>query len=538
MRRLVPLLAILGLAAMPAAADTYPRQPGLDALHYAFRVDLSDDSDEIMGAATVEFRFVAEGVKSCTLDLATAKDGKGMTVLDVTSGSTSIPFEHRDDRLRLTLDPAPKAGERRKFTVRYRGVPASGLEIGKNKYGERTFFSDNWPDHAHQWLPVIDHPYDKATSEFHVTAPARYQVIANGLLVEETDLGDGRRLTHWKQSVPIAVWLNALGVAQFAVHHAGMVKGVPLETWVFHQDRDLGILALEEPARRALEFYSDRIGPFSYEKLGNVQAAGVDGAMELATAIFYGQGLIGQRPPTHIVAHEVAHQWFGDAVTERDWDDVWLSEGFATYCALLYTEHYEGRDAFVAGLKRAREIVFAFEKRQPGLAIIHENISDMRRILSPLVYEKAGWFLHMLRGRVGTETFWAGLRDYYRRYRDGNASTDDFRRVIEENSGQDLAAFFRQWLNRPGSPSLEGTWRYDMDSRKIIIELNQNQRAEPYRLPIEIGLEVQGRPSLRIEKIELSERQQRFEIEAESEPASVVLDPNVWTLMESRFSKK
>ena len=131
----------------------------------------------------------------------------------------------------------------------------------KNKFGDRCFFSVNWPDLARQWLPTIDHPYDKATSEFIVTAPAKYQVVANGLLYEQIDLGDGRRTTHWKQSVPIATWLDDIGVAQFASRHFGKAAGVPLETWLFPQDREAGIVSLEEPTRQAIEFYQRSCWP-------------------------------------------------------------------------------------------------------------------------------------------------------------------------------------------------------------------------------------------------------------------------------------
>ena len=171
-------------------------------------------------------------------------------------------------------------------------------------------------------------------------------------------------------------------------------------------------------------------------------------------------------PATNLVAHEIAHQWFGDSVTEKDWDDVWLSEGFATYFTLLCTEHYEGRDAFVAGLKKSRETVFTTEEKMPGVAVRHNNLSDMKKVLNQLVYQKGGWMLHMLRGQIGTDKFWAGIRDYYRRYRDTNASTDDFRKVMEENSGADLGWFFDQWLNRAGSPVVEGSWRYDAGSQE------------------------------------------------------------------------
>ncbi len=158
-----------------------------------------------------------------------------------------VQWEHEADRLRITLSDAPEQGELRKFTVRYGGIPAAGLKIGPNKYEERTFFSVNWPNKARQWLPMIDHPYDKATSEFIVTAPIHYQVVANGLLQEETDLGDGQRRTHWKQSVPIPSWLNALGVARFSSRHLGSVNGIPLQTWIFHQDREEGIATFDGP---------------------------------------------------------------------------------------------------------------------------------------------------------------------------------------------------------------------------------------------------------------------------------------------------
>jgi aminopeptidase N len=331
--------------------------------------------------------------------------------------------------------------------------------------------------------------------------------------------------------VPIASWLNAVGVAQFASRHFEQVHGVPLQTWVYHQDRDVGIVAFEIPALHAMEFYIDHIGPFSYEKLANVEAAGLSGGTEHASAIFYGEKSISNRPATNLVAHEIAHQWFGDSVTEKDWDDVWLSEGFATYFTLLCTEHYEGRDAFVTGLKKSRDTVFAVEKKIPGVAVRHDNLSDMKTVLNQLVYQKGGWTLHMLRGQIGTDKFWAGIRDYYHHYRDSNASTDDLRKVMEETSGVDLHWFFDQWLNRAGSPVVEGNWRYDAAGKQIVIDLVQKQSGEAYRLPLEIGIFD------RIEKIEMTRKEQKFEIASDKEPTSLALDPNTWILMDAKFGK-
>ncbi len=537
------VLASLNWSTIGSASpiDSYPRQPGIDAIHYTFRVTLRDDTDSVGAEADIFIRFLHDGVTELALDLteiSETNDGKGMTVSEVTSENGPVQWEHEADRLRMTLSDAPEQGELRKFTVRYSGIPAAGLKIGPNKYEERTFFSVNWPNKARQWLPMIDHPYDKATSEFIVTAPIHYQVVANGLLQEEMDLGDGQRRTHWRQSVPIPSWLNALGVARFSSRHFGSVNGIPLQTWTFHQDREAGIATFDVPTRQAMTFFIEHIGPYSYEKLANVEAMGVGGGMEHASAIFYGAGAVKMEPATGLVTHEIAHQWFGNSVTESDWDDVWLSEGFATYLTLLATEHYRGRDAFVAGLERSKERVWSGEEKDPEETVVHDNLSDMGEVLSGLQYQKGAWILHMLRWEIGTENFWTGIREFYRRYRDSTASTADLVRLMEEISGQELSWFFDQWLHRTPSPSLEGSWHYASASGEVEIELEQTQPGAPYRLNLEIGIRETDADVPRIEVIRMTEKRQRVRLAVEGEPRSVALDPNTWMLVRAVFRKQ
>ena len=172
---------------------------------------------------------------------------------------------------------------------------------------------------------------------------------------------------------------------------------------------------------------------------------------------------------------------------------MWLSEGFATYFTLLFTEHDGGRDAFVAGLERSRGGIRILEQRLPDTPVIHRNLADMNRVLNQLVYQKGGWTLHMLRGEIGTETFWTGIREYYRRYRDANASTAEFRTVMEQASGKSLDWFFAQWLTRPGIPRIEGSWRYDAAARQVEVTVTQTQTADPYRLTVDVGIQPDGR---------------------------------------------
>lgn len=521
-------------------ADTYPRQTGIDVLHYTFRVGLTDASSEITGEATVTVKFTRDSVADLSLDLASAAAGKGMTVQSVRRGgpidipgtpADAILFTHAENRLRLVLPPQSKAGQELTFTVRYRGVPASGFEIGNNLHGERTFFANNWPNQIRQWLPMLDHPYDKATGEFLVTAPSHYQVVANGLLIEELDLPGGERRTHWKQSVPISSWLYTIAVARFSSHHAGTVNGIPVQTWVFPQDRSAGQTLFEDTSRRAMRFFSDQVGPYSYEKLANIQATGFTGGTEYATAIFYGEkGVAGGRGP---VVHEIAHQWFGNSVTERDWDDVWLSEGFATYFDLLFTEHDAGRDAFGAGLKRSRATVLQLEQKLPDTPVIHRNLADMSKVLNGLIYQKGGWILHMLRQEVGTETFWKAIREYYRRHQNANATTADVRAVFEQASGQPLEWFFTQWLTRPGVPKIEGSWRYDAARKVVEVTVTQSQAAAPFRIKVDVGITAKPGDLPRVEAIELTGRTATRTFPIDAAPDAVILDPATTLLMEA-----
>ena len=533
-------LASLALIPALAAADTYPRQTGVDAVHYVFRLTLSDTSDEIVGETTVTVKLLRDLLGDMTLDLTSPSAGQGMTVLSVRRGgpidipgtrSDAIMFTHTANRLRLVLPPQTKAGQELTFTIRYRGIPAAGFEIGPNIHGERSFFGNNWPNLIRNWLPMIDHPYDKATGEFIITAPNHYQVVANGMLIEELDLPNDQRQTHWKQSVPIASWLYTIAVARFSSHLAGVVNGVPVHTWVFPQDRETGLQLFEDESRRALLFFSSQIGPYSYEKLANVQATGFTGGTEYASAIFYGEkGVSGGRAP---VVHEIAHQWFGDSVTERDWDEVWLSEGFATYFALLFTEHDAGRDAFVEGLKRSRAQVLQLEQKLPDTPVIHRNLSDMTKVLNQLVYQKGGWTLHMLRNEVGTEHFWTAIREYYRRYRNTNASTSDLREIFEQVSGKPLDWFFMQWLNRPGVPKIEGSWRYDAAKKAVEVTVMQSQASPAYRVKLDVGIVAKPGDLPRVQTIEMTDKQGVYTIPADTAPAAVLLDPNTTLLMDA-----
>ncbi len=538
------VLSTTGLGPSGLESDLYPRRIGIDVENYRFELTLSDETDEILGRATVSVLFTSNGVTELLLDLASVDaEGRGMTVSGVTADGEGLRFTHQNDLLRIVLPEASRAGARLEVTVEYGGEAATGLRVGANRYGDRTFFTDNWPNRARHWLPTVDHPYDKAMSEMVVTAPSQYQVVSNGLLVEETDGPGGVRLTHWKQSVPIATWLYVLGVARFAVQQVDEFEGRPIQTWVYQQDRDAGFHDFAVPTKQVLEFYAERVGPYAYEKLANITSPATGGGMEAASAIMYGENSVtGERTERwrNVVIHEIAHQWFGNAVTESDWNDVWLSEGFATYFTLLFIEHAYGRDEFVAGLRSSADAVFRQYADEPEYRIVHEDLDDMSRVTSGATYQKGSWVLHMLRGRMGDEAFWSGVGAYYADHMNGNASTGDFREAMERASGLELEAYFEQWLYSGGNPHLEGWWDYDASAQAVRIELNQTQGAGPtFLLPLQIGIHFDGQPlPAVIEEVEVEGRFHRFVIPVASEPTDVTLDPNVWTLFEADFARR
>jgi aminopeptidase N len=524
--------------------DEYPKNQNIDVIKYIFKIKLSDQSDEISCKETVDIRFKTSGEEYLRLDLVNKSEelkGKGMVVSDVKLNSESLNYKHENNVLLIKLAEPSKKGQRLEFTINYKGIPASGLKIAPNKHGDRTFFSDNWPNKGRHWLATIDHPYDKAMCEFIVTAPNHYQVISNGLKIEETNLDNGYRLTHWKQSVPIASWLYVLGVAEFAIQYVDEFDGKSIETWVFKQDRDAGFYDFAQPTKQALEFYSDYVGPFSYEKLANIQSNSVSGGMEAASAILYSaNSVVGDRNKRwrNVVIHEVAHQWFGNSVTEYDWDDIWLSEGFATYFTLLFIEHQYGRDEFLAGLKSSKKRVDKFHLENPEYTIIHDNLKNMKDVTSSQTYQKGSWILHMLRGIVGTHNFWKGIQLYYTKYKDLSASTSDFKKVMEEVSEKDLTTFFDQWLYKSGELVLDGKWKFNSNTQEVLIELSQVQNdGSLFEMPLEIAIEYEDNTADKIELIQLNSKSVKLRIKSQKEPKKIVLDPNTWVLMKSLIKR-
>jgi aminopeptidase N len=510
----------------PARAQVY--NPVIDVQHYDFSLRLNDDNNVIRGAAAITVQF-RKDARQFDLDLAGKNsNGKGMTVLSIKEGNRAVRYSQ--DSEHVILYTPGTTGDQHTYTIRYEGIPAGGLVISKNKYGHRGFFGDNWPNRAHNWLPCVDHPSDKATLDWRITAPDHYQVVANGALQEEQSLPDHEKLTHWKESVPLPPKIMVIGVTEFAIDHPGDAMGVPVWNYVYPEDKEPGFRSYAF-ALQILPFYITHIGPYPFEKCGNVQSKTQFGGLENASAIFYFENSVSSPGVESLMAHEIAHQWFGDAATETLWQHLWLSEGFATYMTHCYLENKYGPDTLKAGMRRDRQKLIAYERQRTTPVVDTSVKGDYMQLLNPNSYEKGGWVLHMLRRRLGDDLFWKGISTYYKTYRDKNASSADFQKTIEQVSGQDLGAFFQEWLFVSGHPHLQISWKYDPDKKTVLIDFTQTQE-HLFDFPLEYAIDGD------LHRVNIRNKTTHIEVPSPAKPASLSPDPNTNLLADFDLTKE
>lgn len=513
------------------------QQPGaaVDILHYHFSITLSDSSDRIAGEASIRFK-VLRATKSVSLQLIReAGEGKGMTVSSVRDEGL-LSYTHDRTTLRINFGSSLEPGTEKTITVTYTGIPADGLIIGKNKYGHRGFFADHWPDRARHWLPCVDHPADKASVSFSITAPDHYQVVANGRQTEESSLGKGLKLTRYDETTPLPTKVMVIGVADFAVQEAGRVDCIPVQSWIYPEDRLKGFTDYAE-ALQVLPYYIKNIGPYGYPKLANVQSKTRFGGLENASAIFYYENSVtGTGKAVALIAHEIAHQWFGNMATEKEWAHVWLSEGFATYMTNLYMEHRYGRDTLVAMLQQQRKEVIDYTKRK-STPVVDSSITDYMDLLNPNSYQKAGWILHMLHMQLGDSIFWRSIRNYYAEYAGKNASTEDLQAVFESTSGKKLDLFFTQWLYRAGHPDLDIRWNYDATRKLLQVQIEQRQ-AVAFEFPLEVRITGGSEDGVITKSVQVKGKLTSFAIPMIEKPQRWQVDPEVKLLFQYQLTEK
>lgn len=527
--RFALFLLLLVFLSFQASAQSYlERKNSLDIEKYKLTIALNDSSNAVHAKMQVQLKFKKTS-DSFYLDFnkLDSISGKGMHVDSLFQNTIKVPFNHENDR--LTIKPKhPFAGISYTFTIYYHGVPKDGLIIGKNRHDKRTFFADNWPDRARNWMPCVDHPSDKAAIEYDITVPKKYQVVANGILFNEATLPQDRHRYQWKTTKDIPTKVMVFGAAEFAVQEAGFAQDIPVTTWVYSERKDDGFLDFSI-APKILSFFIEKFGEYPYEKLANVQSTTRYGGMENAGAIFYYESSVtGKQQHETLIAHEIAHQWFGNAVSEMDWPHVWLSEGFATYLTDLYVRETKGQAVFIENMKTKRKNILAYAKTS-SKPVVYENPDKVTDLLNTNSYQKGAFVLHMLRNEIGDTHFWMGLNAFYQRYKHGNASTNDFKRVMASISGKNLDVFFNQWLFKHGQPKLKTFWIYHDNKVRLTLDQLQDQ---VFEFPLDIAL-IHKDGTKEIETIMVRHKSLPYVIESTGDVIDIVLDPNCKLLFET-----
>ena len=485
--RIIAPLFILSLGALAQSIPPHMPRPGIDIIHYDFDVTLPDSGRSIAVLASIQFRRF-EPVAALRLDL------RRLHVDSVRLGGR--PGRFRRDSVSILVDlPRAKGGlhDTLELAVKYHGDVADGLIIRSDPSGRWTAFGDNWPDRARNWLASVDDPADKATVTWRVNAPSSLTVVANGALVETHPLPSAtpRTLTVWAESKPIPVYLMVIAAARMdsmdlgetAPGTAATGGGVSQSLYVFPEDRDF-IPGPFANAKDIVEFFSRIVAPFPFEKLAHLESSTIFGGMENATAIFYSdRGFRRRSMRADLIAHETAHQWFGDAVTESAWAHLWLSEGFATYFEELWEQHAKGDSTFRHGMSGMRDEILR-SRVSLERPVIDSTQSNLVALLNTNSYQKGAWTLHMLRAMVGDSLFYHSLRLYYREHLFGNATSDDLESAFERTTGENLRWYFDEWLRRPGFVEAKIEWRYIAATQRVTVNVTQDGRFAPYRFPL------------------------------------------------------
>jgi aminopeptidase N len=524
----VLLLCSSGLAArVERVIDTW--RP----THYAVNMTLDDQLSEITNASARIDVSIIKPTRTIDFDFG------DLTVDSVTLNSNPVLFAHKDGKLSVALPQPVNRGDALVITVNYHGKPKDGLILTNDKDGKPAAIGDNWPDRVHHWLPVLDHPSAKATITFNITAPAGQEVVANGRLDHVETNASGQRTWTYSEGVPIPPYCMIIGVGQFARVEPTSRVLTPLSYYVPLSERELAQKGFS-PGISSVAFFTEKVAPYPYEKLALIIGATRYGGMENSSAIVFTSTMFSRNAPAGLsktfgvpfnnvtlIAHEIAHQWFGDSVTESTWSDLWLSEGFATYFAGLFVQQYEGEEAFQRYMRNAATTVFEYEKKK-RVPIFDRDTESLMELLNANNYQKGAWVLHMLRSNLGDEVFYRGIRAYYESHKNSVASTEDLRAAFEKASGKDLRGFFARWVYESGHPHYELKW-YWLGKKEVRVVLSQLQAGNAFTDPVHITLstakgerDIVLKPTgkLFIERIPLRDEPVKIEFD----PANQLLD--------------
>lgn len=538
-------LSLLILFSDLAAQTTRPdfnRPSSFDVQHYVLRVAFDRDKKRVFGDTTVRLKPLKDNFSSVTLDSV------GITYSAVTLQTSNVPLKFKTDAasISIDLDRSYKAGEEIAIRFVYTATPKKGIYFIDAQRADQDLPSRSaqiWtqgePDEARHWFPGFDFPSDKATVEQYITAKAKDKVIGNGILVDKATNSDGTVTHHFRMDQPFSTYLVSFVIGDYSLIEE-KYRDIPLGYYVYPGSENIVPKAFGR-TKEMLKVFEEITGvnyPFpKYDQ--TIVSAFEFGGMENITAttmsdrdIFLINNPLFEGTVVDLVSHELAHSWFGNMVTCKNWAELWLNEGFATFMEAAFREKMFGRQNYILKIHADAEQYLASDavnNKKHGL--YNQNAGNVAALFDVpfTTYNKGGAVLHTLREEIGDEGFWKMLGIYLNRHKWSNVETSDLQAAAEEASGKKLDWFFDQWVYGTGSPKISIKPTYSARSKVLTLAVSQTQDASKltpaaFRIPLEIEIETGA--IKRTEKIEITKRSELFKIKVEAKPGRLIVDRN------------
>jgi aminopeptidase N len=542
-RGLSVLLAVLAAVLTVRGDEPHARSRDYDLQHskIVFRFEVSER--KVLGDVTHTISILREGLARV------AFDSVGLTIESVKVNGKTAKFEAGAEKLSVALPAAAHAGEKFEIEIRYEGKPKKGLYfvLPEKNYPARPaqIWTQGESEDTRYYIPTYDYPNDRLTTEMMVTVPAAWVTVSNGKLVSVKDAGKGEKTWTWSETLPSSTYLIMLAAGEFdEVKDAW--RGKPV-TYYAPRGRGERLAPTYGRTPAMMEFFSKKLGvDYPWEKYAQVMADDfVAGGMENSSATINASwslthpALVSEYPTNQdgLIAHELAHQWFGDLVTCKDWGNVWLNEGFATFFETMWTAEHFGKDeGDYERWSMARHWFMDSDLFAKPMVRFDFNDSS---IFDGNSYGKGGWVLSMLRRELGEPAFYAGLRHYLEANRGKNVVTADFARDMEEATHVNMDAFLEQWVYGAGAPRLEVSSAYDAGKKEVRLAVKQTQKREGrvglFRVPVEV--EITTASGAKSFPITVAKEEETFTFPAKEEPLMVLFDKGVQVLKSAEFHK-
>ncbi len=531
-------VAILGIARADDDAEgrpwNYAPDRPIDVLHMRLQIEPDIAGRSITASNALRFRVGPAAIDRITLDAI------DIDVSAVRDGRDGKPLRFDNDGKTVTIRWAKPlaAGDELSVLIDYAARPKMGLNFFAPSETEPDVPLQVWsqgePEYNRHWIPSIDSPQERQTTETIILAEKGYETVGNGELVgKDEDPETGKVRWHWRENVPHTTYLITLVVGKFDVVRDEPWRGKPIVNYLpvgkgADSERSFG------KTRAMLDFFSDRIGvPYPYEKYAHVVVEQFSsGGMENTSATTLNDYTVHDERAhldfrsDGLVAHELAHQWYGDLITCRDWSHLWLNEGFATYFAALWKEHDEGKDEFALSMDGMRGGAMRSGKSRP---MVDRRYTTPREMFDGRAYPKGAWILHMLRGLVGDELWWKSIQRYTRDAAGRSVEAIELRTAFERETGRNLEHFFRRWVHEPGHPVVELSVKWLEDERLLEVVVKQTQEGEAFDFPVVIGLLDEAGEVRRV-RLPVDEARERLLVPAETRPVTVCVDDGHFVL--------